>query len=131
MSGRLIYMASPYGHNKPVELRQERYEVALQAEAAMMNAGHMIYSPIVHRHPGAVLGLYPSGWEYWQHFDELILSRCDEIAVLLLDGWKESTGVQAEIAIAERLGLSKAFVTTEGVILPWFVETPTDALRGD
>lgn len=68
----LIYLASCYGHDKPAELRQERYEAALRAEARMMSEGLMVYSPIVHRHPGAVLGLYPTGWEYWQHFDKLI-----------------------------------------------------------
>lgn len=99
----LIYLASPYGHTKPLELRQARYEAAVEAEAAMMNAGLMVYSPIVHRHPGALRGLYPHDWEYWRRFDELILSRCDEVHVLTLPGWRESIGVTAEIEIAERM----------------------------
>jgi hypothetical protein len=70
-----------------------------------MNQGLMVYSPIAHRHPGALLGLYPIGWEYWKDFDTLILSRCDALFVLMLDGWRESSGVKAEIQIAESRGL--------------------------
>lgn len=115
MSGqndKLTYLASPYGYDKPLALRQQRYEAALAAEASMMNAGQMVYSPIVHRHPGALRGLYPSGWEYWQRFDELILSRCDELAVLTLDGWRESVGVTVEVKIAQRLGKPVRFIET-------------------
>jgi hypothetical protein len=32
------------------------------------------------------------------------LRRCDEVVVLMLDGWERSEGVQAEIRIAEALG---------------------------
>lgn len=108
----LIYLASPYGHDK--SRRQLRYEAALQAEAAMMRNGLMVYSPIVHRHPGALRGLYPSGWDYWQRFDELILSRCDELWVLTLDGWRESIGVMAEIHIASALFSIPVYTTADG-----------------
>ena len=124
---KLIYLASPYGHDKPPELRQQRYEQAQKAEARMMNDGMMVYSPIVHRHPGAVLGLYPTGWEYWQHFDELILSRCDDLCVLRIEGWEESGGVKAEIEIAMRLGLRiYAYDPISDQVVSLFMESATD-----
>lgn len=104
MPNKLIYLASPYGHAQPASVRHFRYMAVLEAEAALMKQGLMVYSPIVHRHPGALLGLYPLGWDYWKTFDELILSRCDELYVLMLEGWSQSTGVAAEIEIAEHLG---------------------------
>lgn len=103
MNVPLIYLASPYGSSKSTELRQERYEAALAAETEIRRGGLHVYSPIVHCHPGAARGLYPSNWEYWQAFDELMLSRCDMLYVLTLDGWQESIGVQAEIRLAKQL----------------------------
>ena len=100
---KLIYLASPYGHDKPAKLRQQRYEAALVVEAAMMRDGLMVYSPIAHRHPGAVRELYPLGWEYWKSFDSLIITRCDEVHVLRLTGWESSIGVKAEIDLAKCL----------------------------
>ena len=32
-----------------------------------------------------------------------LLEMCHEVVVLMLDGWRESVGVQAEIAIAREL----------------------------
>ena len=37
-------------------------------------------------------------------FDREHLERSDEAVVLVLDGWQESRGVQAEIRIARELG---------------------------
>jgi len=46
----------------------------------------------------------PTDWAFWQHVDREHLERCDEMVVLMLDGWEESAGVQAEIRIARELG---------------------------
>ena len=45
---------------------------------------------------------------YW--FDTPPERRCDRLVVLMLDGWKQSRGVHAEIAIARRLGLPVTFM---------------------
>ena len=43
-------------------------------------------------------------WEVWgQHCDRLI-KVCDEVWVIHYDGWAESTGVKAEIALAAKYG---------------------------
>lgn len=39
-----------------------------------------------------------------ERMDREHLKRCNELVVLMLDGWKESRGVQAEIRIALELG---------------------------
>ena len=43
-------------------------------------------------------------WPFWERFDREHLRRCDELVVLMLDGWGESVGVAAEIRIAAELG---------------------------
>ncbi len=41
------------------------------------------------------------------------LEVCDKVVVLMIDGWKESVGVQAEIAIARELGKPVSFLTPD------------------
>jgi len=43
------------------------------------------------------------GLAVWQEQDRQHLTMCNEVVVLVLDGWRESVGFQAEIAIAQEL----------------------------
>ena len=45
----------------------------------------------------------PSDFDYWEAYDTLIIGRCDKLIVLMMNGWEESKGVQAEIIIARKL----------------------------
>lgn len=107
---KLVYLASPYTHDDPA-VRQARFEAACDATAVLMRGGYAVYSPIASSHPVALRHSLPTDWSYWEAFDELIISRCDELHVLMLDGWYESVGVQAEIRIAKRCGLPIVYRT--------------------
>ncbi len=98
----VIYLASPYSDIDP-DVREERYQAACRKAAALMREGGLVFSPIVHSHPLTFHGL-PGDWGYWEQYDRRQLEHCDEVVVLALPGWKESKGVQAEIAIAKDLG---------------------------
>jgi nucleoside 2-deoxyribosyltransferase len=98
----MIYLASPYSHPDP-SVREERFRAACRAAAALFRAGHFLISPIAHSHVLVEHGL-PGDWTFWQRFDRALLARCDALFVLMLDGWEESVGVQAEIRIARELG---------------------------
>ena len=98
----MIYMASPYSHPDPA-VRQRRFEAACQATVALMRAGLHIFSPLTHSHPLTRYGL-AGDWKFWEPYDRAHLEACGVLAVLMLDGWKESTGVQAEISIAREMG---------------------------
>lgn len=104
MKKELIYLASPYTHES-LDVMRQRFDAVVCVAAQLMRDGYFIFSPISHTHPIASEHSLPRGWEYWQEYDELIISRCDRLMVLMLDGWKESKGVNAEIEIAERLNL--------------------------
>ena len=56
----------------------------------------------------------PLDWAFWQRHDRRYLEACDEVVVLMLDGWRESVGVQAEIAIARELGKPVTFLRVNG-----------------
>jgi hypothetical protein len=39
-----------------------------------------------------------------------MLSRCDDLAVLCLPGWRESVGVRAGIVFAQEIGIPVRFI---------------------
>ena len=98
----MIYLASPFTSDDPV-VRQQRFEAACRAAAALISRGRTVFSPIAHSFVICRYGL-PLNWEFWQQIDRRFLDLCDEVVVLMLDGWQQSVGVQAEIAIARELG---------------------------
>lgn len=120
----IVYLASPYSHPDP-EIREERYSQASYVAAMLMRNGRLIYSPIVHSHPLTRLGL-PTTWDYWRTLDETMLSRCQELLVLTLDGWENSEGVMAEIRLAKKLGMPVRYT---GLGNPLGYERAMEAVR--
>jgi hypothetical protein len=60
-------------------------------------------------HPLAEYGV-PTGRGFWQPFDLEHLARCDELWVLMLEGWRCSAGVQAGIQLATEIRLPIRYV---------------------
>ena len=114
MSEGITYLASPYSH-PAAEIREWRFQAACQAAAHLMELGYIVYSPIAHTHPIAMAGKLPTDWEYWRRVDEAFLERCSKLIVLHIVGWDTSVGVQAEMKIAERLGLPIRHIGLEEV----------------
>jgi hypothetical protein len=104
----MIYLASPYSHPDD-DIRQQRFEAACRAAAEFIRRGRTVYSPIAHSHAICRYGV-PLDWRFWERHDRKFLEMCDEVVVLMLDGWPESVGVQAEIAIARELGKPVSFI---------------------
>lgn len=98
----MIYLASPYAHPDPVVM-QQRFHQVCQATAALLRQGQVIYSPIAHNHYLACNFELPRTWDFWAGLDLPMLELADEIHVLMLDGWRDSRGVAAEITHAEEL----------------------------
>jgi len=110
--GKMVYLATPYSHPDK-EVQRQRYEQALKACGWLMNNTpdvQMFYSPIAHTHPISEVCTLPGDWKFWATADEAILSRSSEIWVLCIAGRKKSTGVNAELAIAHRMGLGVKYV---------------------
>ena len=105
----MIYLASPYSH-PDTDVRQERFDAACRAAAALLRQGKTTFSPIAHSHVLCRYGL-PLDWEFWRQHDLQYLAACTEVVVLMLDGWAESVGVQAEIKIARELGKPVTFLS--------------------
>lgn len=105
---KLCYLASPYS-DPDVKIRELRFNtVAKEARELIenFNAPHgfrmVVYSPIFHWHAVASHLELPVNHEYWKLANEEILARCDELIILMLDGWQDSKGVLAEIDFAKK-----------------------------
>jgi hypothetical protein len=102
----LIYLACPYTH-PDANVRLYRFQQATKAAAALIRRGHIVFSPITMTHPidielaGAESTL---GSEFWVHFDETFMDRCDIFVLLPLVGWQDSSGVRRELAYFQAMG---------------------------
>ena len=105
---KLVYIASPYSHPHP-RVRQDRFLAARRREDLLVSKGVNAYSPIAHNHERDLRGYRPpQGWLVW---DFHMLAKADALEVLQIDGWRESEGVQEEIAFARNRGCPVTYAT--------------------
>lgn len=97
----MIYIASPYS-SPNTDLIAFRVKAVAQYAAHMMKLGYFCISPVL---VGTTILQHvpelPTDFNFWQNYSFNLLTRCDMLAVMKLHGWKESTGVQAEISYAK------------------------------
>lgn len=109
----LIYLASPYSHIDPIE-REIRYNKVLEfTKRLILRHRLIIYSPIVHNHHIAKDHEEREekfAFDFWEKYDTKMISRCDELWVYKIDGYYESKGIKAEIAIAQSLSIRVRFI---------------------
>lgn len=108
----LIYLASPYSDPDP-KIREHRYEQVLEFTKKLITHNLIVYSPIVHSHH--IIKTYKKleekfAFDFWKAFDTKMISRCDELWILMIDGWIESNGIKQEIEIAIQLSMKIRYV---------------------
>ena len=94
----MIFIACPYWH-KSEEIRNSRRTAVIKYSSRLTKLGVLNYSPLTYTENKNA----PEG--YWIKHGLKLLEACDEIHVLCLDGWRESSGVAGEIKKGEHLGL--------------------------
>ncbi|MEX0718072.1 MAG: DUF1937 family protein [Planctomycetaceae bacterium] len=104
----MIYLAAPYSDSDP-SVREQRFDAVCRAVAALKRSGIAVFAPIIHGRPLVAHGL-PTDWSCWESFDREFLAGCDELVVLMLDGWRNSRGVREEIRMAGDLGKAVRFL---------------------
>lgn len=92
------YLGCPYNHNDKAVM-ERRYRLVNYYLTHFHKLGKLVYSPLTHNIPMHKLGIEQT-WDWWQTFDIAMLSRCNELIVLQLDGWQQSRGLTAEIDYA-------------------------------
>lgn len=92
----LLYLATPYS-KYPGGL-DEAFKKAARVSAALLEAGLIIYSPIVHSHPISIHGdIDPHNHAIWLPFNETMMKRADAICVVKMFTWDSSVGIAHEI----------------------------------
>lgn len=98
------YLAIPYSSDD-ASVMDFRAEVSDIVCADLMNKGRLVYAPISSCHHIAKKHGLPRDWKFWRRLDREFIKMCGKIIVITLDGWKNSTGTQAEILLAKKYGL--------------------------
>lgn len=103
----MTYLASPYS-SSDTATREQRFEAVQRATLILIQRGCVAFSPITYSHQfAAEIG---TAFEPWQTFGLAMIDAASELWVLMLAGWRESIGVQAELRHARRLGLPVVFL---------------------
>ena len=87
--GPLIYLAAPLGHQDP-SVRIDRLESVNRYCGHLIGQRVLVFSPLS---LGASLDEGAISNSAWYALGLQMLSRCDEMRILALDGWNESVGV--------------------------------------
>lgn len=107
----IVYCATPFTHASAT-VRAANFERANRFAAYAMMQGHTVFSPISHSVP--VAEYLPErlllDFDFWQAQDIPLLRLCDEVWICPSGAALTSRGVAAEVAEAERLGITVRYV---------------------
>ena len=113
----LVYLASPYSHRLR-RIRHKRFVDICAVAGILIHQGIDLICPIAHSHPIEEHSeKNVSGHEVWMRVDLNLLSKCTDLYVVTLAGWKESYGVQEEIKFAQRNKMPITYVNDEGEVV--------------
>lgn len=110
----LIYFASPYSHDDKV-IRVQRYRQMTEVLVRVINEQDAVipFSPIVYTHP---IDYHVNRDFDWVEWDLHYLDRCDAMIVVMLDGWTQSEGVQAEIKYCKDNDIPYALLVPDDIL---------------
>ena len=94
----MIYLCTPYTHERP-EVMAIRKKVVTLLELEMLDCGLVPYNPIRCMTDDYIVKRLPAGFDVYQ-YDLNILRRCQAMVVVMIDGWRESKGVNLEVRFA-------------------------------
>ena len=88
----LVYIATPYSHEL-AEVRESRYNQAIECCHHAMAQGWTPVSPIVMYHPVAsMFKMHTDAETWWKHCASLLVN-CKALVIYRLDGWDTSVGI--------------------------------------
>jgi len=84
---------------------QQRYEAVCKFCYLATKNNYQVLSPIVHWHPIAVKYGLPRDADFWRRWNSRVLRASTTLWALTIEGYKESIGLNREIAIAKALSI--------------------------
>lgn len=105
-----LYLASPYSDPDP-EVRQARYEAVCAHIVGLTVVNRIVvFSPIMYWHEVASKQNMPYKAKDWLWYNKEMLKSASRLEILMLAGWDDSKGVQAEFDLAMKLNIPTAYV---------------------
>lgn len=105
----MIFISAPYSH-KDKKIEAKRYEQICRYAAQLFANNKTSMSPVMMGHPCLEFEKMPGDFAFWKNYSFEVLSKCDELHVLELDGWYESIGVTNEIIYADNADIPVKYV---------------------
>jgi hypothetical protein len=114
-SSEMIYLISPYSDPNPDVVASRMQELSY-VDMRMIQQGLFTVSPLAKHYtiiayPNAKI---PTDWEFWKRYCRELMLGCDRAAIVLINGWQHSVGVQAEYKMAVELGIPVVIVNNFG-----------------
>jgi len=116
-----VFLSSPYSDPKR-SVMNYRAGSAADACAWLSACGYLPLSPIAMWHVPAARNDLPGNAAHWADWNRDWLRRADVLAVLLLDGWRDSQGVAMERAWATAMELPEWVIVPERDGFAWAQE---------
>jgi hypothetical protein len=104
----MIYLATPYSADREVNYRH-----AMNTAIFLLKQGKPVFSPILHWHEAAKYRDMPTDAAFWWSYNRQMLSFSSKLCVGMFPGWRESEGVQMEIAEAIAQGMDISYFTPD------------------
>ena len=104
-----IFVAGPF-NDKSEDIKNFRIKSISEYCVKLFNKGDSPISALLMGLSFAKFGNLSTDTETWTTFSETLLKGCDEMHVLCVDGWDKSTGVLAEIELANSLNIKVTYV---------------------
>jgi len=89
----------------------------LQIDAELLSRGFVTISPLSKHFCLAHNKELGSDWFFWQNYSYRLLSVSDVMIVIKGKGWDVSTGVQAEIIAATKIGIPVLYLDPDEFLL--------------
>ncbi len=104
LSGKRVFLAAPYTHDDPL-VRAYRVSQVNACAAELMLAGALVFSPVSMTHPISHFTHEPVPHKFWLRQTLSFIEWADTFAILRLQGWKVSSGLDEELRAARSKGL--------------------------
>ena len=113
----LEFLSVPYTHTDP-KIEGQRLLLAQFISSKLSRDNRLVYSPVVHFATVSNKFGMPTTWAYWERLCIATIMNCNTLVCVKMDGWDISTGVQAELKVADDNGKSIHFLDPH----PYIVE---------
>lgn len=90
-----FYIASPYTH-PDTYVRHERFQRVVMFTEGCLKAGIPVFSPIIHSHELVRNRDMPVPVDFWRELNHAMIRPSHGILMYMLDGWRQSVGMQDE-----------------------------------